>query len=179
MKNFLKIFFFLALTSNYGQDKDQTDYLIYCTDNFYLGELQINTAGIKKSPEDYSRAEIKNAFSLPLISEKAQAADENTGGNETYWDFTFKNTEGKLSIEIYDGDLPGFYLTHPDIPVILGQHTFKVGDSVSSLKSSLSIKGYKKEGENLIFIYLDYNVISFGIKDGYVKYIGFDGNDFN
>jgi len=178
MKTYIKILILSFTISCQAQDKDQTDNLAYCNYDLYLGDLQINTSCNKKTPTDYSISEIKQSFNVPITKEISKVADENTGGNSTYWDFVFKDSSGKLSLEIYDSKLPEFYLTHSNIPVTIGSEVIKVGDSISKLKSFLNTRGFKKQGNNTLFIFIDYNVVTFGIENNSIKYIAFNGNYF-
>ena len=151
---------------------------MYCSDAIFVNNLQINTICYKRTPEAYSILEIKNAFSIPLIKEVSKPADENTGGNETYWNLIFKDQLGKVSFEVYDKKIPEIYITHPSVSVKLGQHTIKVGDSLSKLKNALNTKGFNNDDGKELFIYFDFNVLTFGIKDSKIEYIAFSGNYF-
>lgn len=178
MKSFIKILFLSFIISCSGQEKDQSDALSYCNDKLYLGDLQINTACNKKSIENYTVSEIKQTFSLPITKEVNEPANEDTGGNSTYWYFVFKDNLGKVSFEVYDEKLPEFYLTHPDVPVTVGTEAFNIGDSISKVKTALGVNGLKQQGDNTLFIFIDYNVLAFGFENDSIKYIAFNGNYF-
>ena len=175
----LNIFTVLLALSCKAQDNPQTDIMAYCNDVITVNGLQVNTVCNKKIPENYTRDEIVNTFEIPLMREINKPVDENTGGgNETYWDFVFEDHLGKISFEVYDKKIPELYITHPGVSFKLGSHTLKVGDTLTELKDALNVKGFNNDEGEELYIYIDFNILSFGIEDGKIKYIGFSGNYF-
>lgn len=176
----INVIVFLVLVCCKAQDKEQTDIMAYCNDAIYVNNLQISTECNKKNPDTYTRADIVDAIDVPLMKEIDKPADEDTGGaSETYQSYMFENPpqKGDVIFEVYDRKIPEVYISHPDVTVRLGNNSFRVGDSESKLESALK-NGFNRTKNGGIFIYFDFNVLSFSIKEDKIYSISFRGNYF-
>ncbi len=148
-----------------------------CQNNIYLDNLKINLIACGNTPENYTLERIEQNIETKISKKENKIADENTGGQETYWNFEFKDQTGKLSLQIWDKKLPEFYLTNHNISFKIGNKKLNVGDPVDNLKTIISKYKYT-EKKNEIYFLLDYSSISFGIKSGIITSIGLTGNYF-
>ncbi|GGZ73302.1 hypothetical protein [Algibacter mikhailovii] len=191
MNKITKLLLLLVLISckTKAQSNEQTDPMAYCSDDLTLTNLisqetlKISTACNQKSPELYTKQEIKAAFYMPLFKEVNKPVDEDTGGgNETYESYLFKDSNGYANFTVYDHKIPEFFIKHSGVTVKLGSLMVRVGDYPTNLKSVLESPylghGYYTADDGTIYLYIDYNVLSFGIKDSKIKYIAFQSNAF-
>ena len=162
------------------KSKDNTDNIIEmnnCQNDIYLDNLKINLIACGKEVEKYTFDKIEQKINLEIYKKESKVADENTGGQNTYWNLEFKDQTGKLSIQIWDKNLPEFYLTNHNVSLKIGKKKIKVGDSTEKLKRIIKNYNYTEKKNELYFL-IDYSSISFGIKKGKISSIGLTGNYF-
>ena len=148
-----------------------------CQNDIYLDDLKINLIACGNEVEDYSLEQIEQNINIDIYKKENKEADENTSGKNTYWNLGFKDQTGKLSIQIWDKNLPEFYLTSHNINFKIGKEKIKIGDSIEKLKGIIKDYNYTEKKNELYFL-IDYSSISFGIKKGNISSIGLTGNYF-